>query len=97
MRVRRGDPLRVRSAGGVVVGAAILLMLATGFCLFDDDGTAGQGRVLDVCLGVVALALAVMSLAPLPAIGWAMRSPASPSYVVARGIPHPPPRPALFL
>jgi hypothetical protein len=55
--------------------AAALLTLATGSCLFDDHGTAGHGETPNLCLGMLAASLAVLSLAPRLAIGWAVSPP----------------------
>jgi hypothetical protein len=83
---------------GVVIAAA-LLVLATGFCLFDQDEHGSGGRVTppDLCLGMLALSLAVMPLVKSLAAGWAV----SPRFVLARAfalhVPDPPPRPASLL
>ena len=80
-----------------MVSAVALLMLATGFCLFDQDdhGTAGQ-LMPDLCLGMLAVSPTAMPCARLLAVGWTLNAPAIAPYVVARAIPDPPPRPALF-
>jgi len=80
-----------------MVMAVVLLTVATGFCLFDQDdhGTAGH-LVPDLCLGMLAVSVAVMPLARVFAVGWSVNSPAVAAYVVARHIPDPPPRPLLF-
>jgi hypothetical protein len=81
---------------GVVV-AVVLLVLAAGLCLLDGDDhdTAGQ-LVPDLCLSVLAVSLTVMPFAGLLAVGWTRNAPDVAAYVVARHIPDPPPRPALF-
>ena len=83
---------------GAVIAAA-LLVLATGFCLFDqdEDGSGGGVTPPDLCLGMLALSLAVTALVGLLAAGWVV----SPRFVVARAfalhVPDPPPRPASLL
>ena len=76
--------------------AVALLALATGFCVFDqdDDGAGGHVAPPDLCLGMLAVSLAVLPLAPLLAVGWAVDHPVAVTYAVALHIPDPPPRPA---
>ena len=80
------------------VVAAVLLILATGCCVFDrdDDATAGHVAPPDLCLGMLAVSLAVMSLARLPVVGWAIGPAVAAPYVVPRHLPDPPPKSALF-
>jgi hypothetical protein len=82
---------------GVMIAAA-LLTLATGFCLFDqdDDGSADHVMRPDLCLAMLAVSLAVMPLIRPLAVGWAVSPPVGTVHVVARHIPDPPPRLALF-
>ena len=96
MRALRSDPLRQVWWVWSLVIAAALLTLAIGFCLFDDHGTAGHVEAPDLCLGMLAVSLAVLSVAPLLAIGWAGSPPFIAAYAVARHTPDPPPRPVFF-
>ena len=83
--------------GAVIAGA--LLVLATGFCLFDQDEEGSSGRVMppDLCLVMLALSLAIMPLAGLLAAGWTVSFSFAAAYAVALNIPDPPPRPAPLL
>jgi hypothetical protein len=83
---------------GAVITAA-LLVLATGLCLFDQDEDRSGGRVPppDLCLGMLALSLAVMPLAGLLAAGWTVSPPFATAHAVALHVPDPPPRPAPLL
>jgi hypothetical protein len=78
--------------------AVALLALATGFCLFDLDGDGAGGQVAppDLCLGMLAVSLAVVPLARLLAAGWAVNLLVAAPCPVALHIPDPPPRPARF-
>lgn len=91
---RLGEAWWVRS----VVVAAALLILATGFCVFDQDDHAAAGHVgpLDLCLGMLAVSLAVMPFVRLVVVGWALDPAVAAAYVVARHLPDPPPKPALL-
>ena len=80
---------------GVVFAAALLLIVGMGCCLFDDHDAAGHVVPPGLCLGMLAVSLGVMSLAPLPAIGWAVSLLVVVAYAVARHTPDPPPRPVL--
>ena len=75
--------------------ATVFLTLAIGFCLFDQDEHDGAG-LLDLCLGMLAVSLTVVSVGRLWAVGWGVIPPAPAAYVVARHTPDPPPRPGLF-
>ena len=63
----------------------------------DEDGSGGGVTPPDLCLGMLALSLAVTALVGLLAAGWVV----SPRFVVARAfalhVPDPPPRPASLL
>ena len=98
MLVIRDDRLRKTWWVRGVMIAVALLTLATGFCLFDhdDDGTADHVMPPDLCLTMLAVSLAVMPLIRLLAVGWAVTLPVVAFHVVARHIPDPPPRLALF-
>jgi len=76
----------------------VLLTLATGFCLFDQDhdGSADHMMSPDLCLAMLAVSLAVMPLIRPLAVGWAVNPPVAGVHVVARHIPDPPPRLTLF-
>jgi hypothetical protein len=90
---------RLREAWWVrgMVIAIVLLMLATGLCLFDQDDHATAGQLVpDLCLGMIAVSLMAIPFARLRAVGWTLTAPAVAAYVVVRHIPDPPPRPALF-
>ena len=52
---------------------AVLIALATGFCVFDadHDGTSDHALPLDLCLGMLVASLTVMLLVGLPLTGWA--------------------------
>lgn len=94
----RGDSVKKTWWIRGVVYAATVLILATGFCLFDqhDDETAHHAIARDLCLGLLAVSLAVMSAIRLTALGWAVDRLIPAPLVVVRHIPDPPPRPALF-
>lgn len=79
--------------------AVALLALATGLCLFDQDegGAGGHVTPLDLCLGMLAVSLAVMPLARLLAVGWVVNLPVAAPYAVALHIPDPPPKPVSLL
>lgn len=78
--------------------AVVLLTLATGLCLFDQDEDGASHIVLpDLCLGTLAVAITVMPLAPLLAVGWAVNLPFAGAYEVALYSSDPPPKPASFL
>jgi hypothetical protein len=79
--------------------AVALLALATSFCLFDRDEDGGGGHVtaLDLCLGMLAVSLAILPLAGLLPVGWAVGSPFIAAYAVALHVPDPPPRPPWLL
>ena len=81
---------------GAVIAVA-LLVLATGLCLFDQDDHGADGRVLDLCLGIVAISLAIAPFAGLLAAGWAVNVPVAAPYAIALHVPDPPPRPAFLL
>jgi hypothetical protein len=71
---------------GVTIAVAVLA-LATGLCLFDQDE-----EELDLCLGMLAVSLAVMPFTGLLPVGWAVGlSVATPGAVAVR-VPDPPPR-----
>lgn len=76
--------------------AVVLLALATGFCLFDqeEDGAGGHMTPPDLCLAMLAASLSVMPLARLLATGWTVSLPVAVPSTVALHIPDPPPRPA---
>jgi hypothetical protein len=75
--------------------AVALLALATGLCLFDQEGDGAADHVTppDLCLGMLAVSFALISLAPLLAAGWTVDHPGATPYAVALHIPDPPPRP----
>jgi hypothetical protein len=80
-----------------MVIAVVLLTVAAGFCLFDQDDQGAAGHaVSDLCLGMLAASVTVLPFVRLLAVGWTVNPPAVAAYVVARHIPDPPPRPALF-
>ena len=83
---------------GLVLATA-LLALATGFCLFDQDysGTASHMTRPDLCLGALAVSLAITPLVRPLAVGWAVRLPVAAPYTVTIHIPDPPPKPASLL
>ena len=92
----RSDRLKERWwVGGVVILAA-LLTLATACCLFGGHGRASHLAQPDLCLGVFVVSLAVISLRPLLAGGWAVRPLVVAAHAVGSQTPDPPPRPALF-
>lgn len=80
-----------------MVIAIVLLTVAAGFCLFDQDdhGAAGH-QVPDLCLGMLAASVTVLPFVGLLAVGWTVNPPAVAAYVVGRHVPEPPPRSALF-
>jgi hypothetical protein len=78
--------------------AVALLALATGFCLFDqhDDHNAGHAAALDLCLSMLAVSLAAIPSVRFSITGSTVNVAVATAYIVARRIPDPPPRPALF-
>jgi hypothetical protein len=95
----RGEQLRrIWWVRGLVIATA-LLALATGFCLFDQDhdGTAGHAPLPDLCLGMLAVSLAIMPLVRPVAVGWAVNLPAVALLTVTLHIPDPPPKLASLL
>jgi hypothetical protein len=57
---------------GALSIVAIVLVVATGFCLFDTDGDDHDAVGLDLCLGMIAAALGALLLVDLHDAG---RSP----------------------
>jgi hypothetical protein len=57
---------------GALSIVAILLVVATGFCLFDTDGDDHGAAGLDLCLGMIAAAFGALLLVDLHDAG---RSP----------------------
>jgi hypothetical protein len=95
----RGEQLRkVWWVHGLVMATA-LLALATGFCLFDQDhdGAAGHMAEPDLCLGMLAVSLAVMPLVRPLAVGWTVNLPVAAPHTVTLHIPDPPPKSASLL
>ncbi len=52
-----------RKSWRFVAVAAILLLAATGFCLFEGGGHHRDSQTPDVCAGMIAIATAMMVLA----------------------------------
>ena len=74
----------------VLVGMAVLV-LAVGFCVFDShDASDGHG-VVDLCLGMIAVSLAVV-LPGLPLTGLTSAYPLAPLPSLFRHVPAPPPK-----
>jgi hypothetical protein len=99
MSPMRGEQLRkVWWVRGLVMATA-LLALAAGFCIFDQDhdGTAGHVPSPDLCLGMLAVLLAVMPLVRPLAVGWAVNLPVATAHTVTLHIPDPPPKSASLL
>jgi hypothetical protein len=99
MSTLRGEQLRtVWWVRGLVIATA-LLVLATGFCLFDEDhdGTADHVTPPDLCLGMLAVSLAIMPLVRPLAVGWAVNLVVPAPHTVTLHIPDPPPKPASLL
>jgi hypothetical protein len=95
----RGEQLRtVWWARGLVLATA-LLVLASGFCLFDQDhdGTTGRVTPPDLCLGMLAVALAGTPLVRPLAVGWTVNVPAAAPPTETLHIPDPPPKLASLL
>ena len=88
-------PRKVWLVRGLVM-ATVLLALATGFCLFDQDhdGTAGHLTQPDLCLGMLAVLLAIMPLVRPLAVDWAVNLLVATPHTATLHIPDPPPKPA---
>ena len=82
-----------------LVMATALLVLATSFCLFDQDhdGTAGHVARPDLCLGMLAASLAILVLVRPLAVGWTVSLLVAAPHTVTFHIPDPPPKPAPLL
>ena len=77
----------------VVAVALAVLVLATGFCLFDGDEDEHAG--LDLCLGMLVATTVVAPTAELPLAGLASIERFAVALNVALGVPAPPPKLAL--
>jgi hypothetical protein len=80
-----------RWVGALAIAGVLVLVVGVGCCLFDDHGASTHGP-LGSCLGMVAVPLAVVSLGPLLASGWAASAYPLAGYRVAHHIPAPPPK-----
>lgn len=99
MKPLRGARLRtVWWIRGLVLATA-LLVVATGFCFFDHghDGTSRYAARADLCLGMLAVLLAMLPLVRPFAAGWAVNLSMALSHTRTRDIPDPPPKPSSLL
>jgi hypothetical protein len=80
-------------ARGAALGA-VLLVLATGLCLFDGDHDGSRDHAMrpDLCLGMLAIALSVFPLIRPVVRGWVLLVPATLVPAVAIHLPDPPPK-----
>lgn len=72
---------------------AMLLMLAVGLCLTNGEhgSMSGAGMSPDLCLGMLAVTLTVVSLWRPPVSGWAdRRRPVAPATVPIHALDPPP-------
>lgn len=78
-----------------LVISTALLVLATGFCLFDLDHEDADGHATqpDLCMGMLAVSLAVLLLVRPLAAGWAINPVFTAPLAVVIYIPDPPPKP----
>lgn len=74
---------------------AVVLTLALGFCLLaGDEGGSHHLMSPDLCLGMILVSMAGISLVGLFVTRWTVFVPGAASYAVSRLILDPPPRPA---
>lgn len=94
MNPMRGERLGKVWWGRGLVLATVLLSLATGFCLFDQDhkGTSGHMGQPDLCLGMLAVLLVMVLLVQPLAAGWVMNLAEARPRTVTLHIPDPPPK-----
>ena len=86
-------PARTAWTRGTAVFLA-LLTIAVGLCLFDSDAhdPTGHAGAVDLCLGLMAVALLVPSLGCVLAVGGITDITPAPVRGLSRTIPDPPPR-----
>ena len=75
--------------------ALAVLVLATGFCLFDGDEDGHEHAGLDLCLGMLVAATVVAPTLELPLAGLATLERFAVALNFALGVPAPPPKLAL--
>jgi uncharacterized membrane protein YdcZ (DUF606 family) len=80
------------TAAGLLAMLAVLLILSTAACLFDEHGDSHAGPAHDLCAGVVAVAVVFALALMLETVGRAYTVPRWAIVMATAGIVDPPPR-----